>query len=339
MAKYDIAIIVAAYNVENYISQCIESLLGQEKCSPQIIIVDDGSTDSTGDKIKTYASANDHIVYVYQENSGLGAARNTGLRYVDSDYIGFLDGDDYVDSLMFYFMLSKAKEHDVDVVSCLHNCFIDGKDGGEYVYPVYPFSESEVFFDRNDSNKHLALLNYSVCNKIFKKNISLCFPEGILHEDIPVVYGVYLKKCSILVLDKAMHFYRQVREGQITRKNDSSRYDIFKICNLVGQVMLESGANKSWYGYFYGWKLNYINAIYKRLRPDLRGKYLDLAAESFSADLHPTCHVLLMVEGRRLRFLLLKYNLQSLYRLLCCFDVLLPRVRRRLSGLCDAFKG
>ena len=88
---YHVSVVIPAYNLEGYISRAIESVLAQTRPADEIIVVDDGSTDSTGEIVKKYGSA---VRYIYQENAGASAARNTGIKTAKNEWIAFLDGDD-----------------------------------------------------------------------------------------------------------------------------------------------------------------------------------------------------------------------------------------------------
>ena len=91
-----VSVIVPAYNVERFLPRCIESLLKQSYSNLEIIIVDDGSTDKTGDIAEGYAEKYDHIRCIHKENGGLSDARNMGLKYSKGEYVVFFDSDDWV---------------------------------------------------------------------------------------------------------------------------------------------------------------------------------------------------------------------------------------------------
>lgn len=111
-----ISVIVPVYNIEAYISQCIESIIGQTYSNLQIILVDDGSTDSSGEICDTYAERDDRILVIHQTNMGLVLARKTGLEAADGDFIGFVDGDDYIDAAFFETLLNFILIDQVDFV-------------------------------------------------------------------------------------------------------------------------------------------------------------------------------------------------------------------------------
>ena len=105
-----ISVIVPVYNVERYLDQCVESLIGQTYERLEIILVDDGSTDSSGEQCNAWANRDNRIRAVRQCNAGLAAARNTGLDLAKGEYIGFVDSDDYVLPDMFGTLLHNLQE-------------------------------------------------------------------------------------------------------------------------------------------------------------------------------------------------------------------------------------
>ena len=96
-----VSIIVPVYNVEKYLKRCIDSLINQTLKDIEIIVVDDGSTDNSGQIIKKYQEKNSNIKYCKKENGGLSDARNYGMKYAQSEYIAFLDSDDFVYKTMY----------------------------------------------------------------------------------------------------------------------------------------------------------------------------------------------------------------------------------------------
>ena len=94
----DISIVIPVYNVQAYLGECIDSVLNQSKEAYEIILVDDGSTDQSGDICDDYSRKYKQIRTIHKKNEGLGFARNTGLENVTSDYVIFIDSDDYIDS-------------------------------------------------------------------------------------------------------------------------------------------------------------------------------------------------------------------------------------------------
>ncbi|WP_145871301.1 glycosyltransferase family 2 protein, partial [Bacillus licheniformis] len=111
-----ISIIVPMYNVEDYIEECVDSLRRQTLKNIEIILVDDGSPDRSGEIARTYCSLDARVKVIHKKNGGLSSARNAGLQAATGDYVGFVDGDDFVLPAMFENMYAAAKKDDLDIV-------------------------------------------------------------------------------------------------------------------------------------------------------------------------------------------------------------------------------
>ena len=128
MKRAAVSVVVPAYNVENYIEQCALSVLNQSYPCCELIIVDDGTTDSTPQILDKHGEKNDHIRVIHKENAGVSAARNTGIDMAEGDYIVFVDGDDYLAPNFIEYMVSMAQETGAEF--CLSkSCFTRKNEG------------------------------------------------------------------------------------------------------------------------------------------------------------------------------------------------------------------
>ena len=113
-----LSIIVPVYNAEQYMEKCLNRLLEQSYSNIEIIIVNDGSEDTSKEKIEKYLKKYPSIKYLEKENGGLSDARNYGMPYATGEYIAFLDSDDYVESTMYEDMYEMAQKENADMVEC-----------------------------------------------------------------------------------------------------------------------------------------------------------------------------------------------------------------------------
>ncbi len=118
MKQCALSVIVPVYNVEEYLEQCLESVIGQTMTDMEIILVNDGSTDNSVEICQRFAEKDSRIKLLHQENQGLAAARQTGLDAAQGEYIGFVDSDDWLEPEMYEKMYTAAKENDADIVFC-----------------------------------------------------------------------------------------------------------------------------------------------------------------------------------------------------------------------------
>ncbi|MGG0276186.1 glycosyltransferase [Bacillus rhizoplanae] len=217
-----ISIIIPVYNVEKFLSQCIDSILGQSFYNYEIILVNDGSKDGSGEICEKYASNYDFIRVINKENGGLSDARNAGLRLANGNYILFVDSDDYIadDSLTD---INKVldKNPNVDVVFLeAAKVFEDGSiipmNDGYKKESIYKKSHEEVMRHISELTKFPG----SACTKLIKRNLiidnNLYFEKGLLSEDIDWVVQLLCIAEKYDYCESPYYFYRQNRKGSIT---------------------------------------------------------------------------------------------------------------------------
>ena len=141
-----VSIIIPCYNVEKYISACIDSIINQTYKNIEIICINDGSTDSTGDIIKSYSD--DRIVYIEQKNSGVSKARNLGLSVANGEYITFVDGDDLIKIDMIEILVQKMHNYDCDVVFCSY-----AKKYKNVIVENHIYGNEDIFIDGDNYKK------------------------------------------------------------------------------------------------------------------------------------------------------------------------------------------
>ena len=226
-----VSVIVPVYNVEEYLERCLDSLVNQTLKDIEIIIVNDGSTDGSKEKIQEYINKYKNIVYLEKENGGLSSARNYGIPYAKGEYIGFVDSDDYVELTMYEKMYNKAIEEKSDMVEC------------DFIWE-YPNKKREDI-GKIYSGKKEAIVEARVVawNKIIKKDIiektKITFPEGLRYEDIEFFYKIvpYLDKISF-VKETLVHYVQ--RESSIANTQNERTGEIFKIWENVLNYYIEN---------------------------------------------------------------------------------------------------
>lgn len=211
-----ISIVVPVYNVANYVGACLDSILNQSYKNLEIILVDDGSTDGSGDVCDKYASENENIIIVHQENGGLSVARNTGLDLVTGEFVTFVDSDDmihreYISTLYKYIEVERA---DISAVSSVTI------QDGDLIPTTAPRGPVKVFYSGADAVESMlyqqGFIDNSAWGKLYKTKLfeSHRFPVGMLYEDLATIPLVCLGAKNIVASDTPMYFYR-VREDSI----------------------------------------------------------------------------------------------------------------------------
>lgn len=215
-----VTIIVPVYNVENYINECVDSLINQKYKEIEILLIDDGSTDNSGKICDAYAK-NDNVKVYHKKNGGLSDARNYGLKKATGKYICFVDSDDYVKDDYVESMLKNIKKYNTNISSCgmcrLH-------DNGKY--EEYNFQNVRTLYTGDDAQIFLNVLGYynvSACNKLFKKELfdDIEFPYGKKSEDCFIMYKLIEKSGSIYYDSDSKYIYRQ-RTGSISKNSKAN---------------------------------------------------------------------------------------------------------------------
>ncbi|MBQ9020147.1 glycosyltransferase family 2 protein [Candidatus Saccharibacteria bacterium] len=216
MKKVKISIIVAAYNIQDYISACLESIIKQTYKNLEIIVVDDGSTDNTKKLIRTFKKQDSRIKVIHQKNSGLSAARNSGVLASTASYLCFIDGDDTISPDYVEKLYSRIYHTRADIAVCGYETISINKTESHVT-----FHGAETVTGR-DATINLLLtqenLDVVAWNKIYKKSLfldnSIFYPVGEIHEDNLTTYKLYsvAKKVTYL-MEPLYQYYR--RTGSI----------------------------------------------------------------------------------------------------------------------------
>ena len=220
-----VSVIVPIYNVEKYLEKCINSLLSQTLEDIQIILVNDGSKDNSGNIAKEYEKNNkNRIIYVEKENGGLSDARNYGLKYATGDFIAFLDSDDYIEKNAYEEMYNKAIEENADYVEC---DFIWEFPNKIRVDKQYPYKNKKEM---------LSFVRVVAWNKLIKRQLiidnNLEFPKGLRYEDIEFTYKLIPFVNKFVYVDKPFIHYVQ-REGSIANVQNERTAEIFTVLDNV----------------------------------------------------------------------------------------------------------
>lgn len=224
-----VSIVIPIYNVENYLDECLTSVVNQTYRPLEVILVDDGSVDGSAEIARRYVREYSFFSLFAEENEGLSVARNTGIEHATGKYIYFLDSDDYLEVNAIELLVKEAREKNADVVKFQAYGFKDGQDEVEqnaYAYRGnYSGSYTGQDFLREQAKTEDA--TKSSCCLIFLERAllekhNLRFPEGILHEDNLFHFQVLFYAQSVVVLKKCL-YYRRYRTGSITQSDNNLR--------------------------------------------------------------------------------------------------------------------
>ena len=238
-----ISIIVPIYNVEKYLKKGISSLLEQSHSNLEIILVDDGSTDSSGSICDEFAAMDERILVIHSTNRGQSHARNEGLKRATGDYIGFMDGDDAAAADMYQKLLKLAEREEADIAECN---FIgrkskepDRMDEGAVVV----MTGREAITRQLDMEVVSRFPSTSLWSKIFRAEIlkGLTLPEGLIHEEYAFLCQAFLR-CGQYVYVNEPLYERTLRSDSTTAAAFSERaFDKLKVFRIRSQFLKDEG--------------------------------------------------------------------------------------------------
>ncbi|MBE6534229.1 MAG: glycosyltransferase [Ruminococcaceae bacterium] len=239
-----ISVIVPVYNVEKYISSCLDSILSQTHTDLEIICVNDGSTDSSGQILDEYAKKDSRIKVFHKENGGVSSARNLALENATGEYIGFVDSDDYIAPDMYSSLLSNIVDNNADIAECGIAYVTENGDAKNGVSKVYSLSEQKqilkAFFLKD--------MGIVIWNKIFKSEIvnNQRFNENYkIGEDSLFLYNCLKDANKIVGIDTVGYYYLQRESSVMHNVVDKKRLKLFEI---VDCWLEENKHDKELYG-------------------------------------------------------------------------------------------
>ncbi len=214
MAK--ISVIIPVYNVEEYVQNCIKSVQNQTFSNIEIILVDDKSTDHSGELCNELALQDNRIRVIHREkNGGLSAARNSGLNVATGTYLTFVDSDDTILPSMLQTLYDNLIRYDADISMCRYSFVWENKPeeriGHDHQISIWQDSDSlkEFLYGKT--------LDPFVCGKLYKRDVvgNLRFQEGITGEDVPFNYEIFKKSPKTVLIGESLYMYLQKRQGAI----------------------------------------------------------------------------------------------------------------------------
>ena len=222
------SIIIPVYNLENYIKQCLDSVLSQNFLSWEAIVVNDGSADSSLEIIKKYTESDKRFKLIDKPNGGLSAARNDAMNVCTGDYIIFLDGDDWLDKSALEIINELIGNTEVDLLVHQMNYYYSENDCKKSSTKISDGNYSGIdFLHTVLTNKqyNFYVAQAKAYRREFLEQYQLHFIQGILHEDGPFFFEVCHKADKVFFTKQALYFYRQNREGQITSSRTFRSYE------------------------------------------------------------------------------------------------------------------
>ncbi|MUV36906.1 putative glycosyltransferase EpsJ [Lentibacillus sp. JNUCC-1] len=229
-----ISIIVPVHNQERFIGKCLDSILSQSFTHFEVIVINDGSTDRSGIICDAYAKQDQRVTVLHTTYSGVSSSRNKGVQAARGAYIGFVDGDDYVEGRMYEWLYRTCQETNSDIGICKLGREIDGR-------LVNHSSPEELYIQElghQEALRHLFkgyLYRFSLCNKLFKRSCfaGVMFPEGRIHEDLAITYHLFANANQAVYVHYTGYVYVKQDNSILTAHYYEKRLDAFTAWNEI----------------------------------------------------------------------------------------------------------
>lgn len=207
-----VSVIVPIYNVEKYVRHCIETIINQTYKNLEIILVDDGSTDASGQICEELAKTDSRIKVIHQKNEGLSGARNSGLDIAKGDYISFIDSDDYISENFINFLITSAKKQNSDLVICgyvrgMKSYFRFSKDKSPKIECTISSRMALENWHREHKKVETVAWNKLYKRKLFESGVR--YPEKMYFEDVSTTHRLVNEAQTITFIKNKLYYYYQ----------------------------------------------------------------------------------------------------------------------------------
>lgn len=227
-----VSVIIPVYNSEEYLDQCLTSVIKQTYKNIEIILIDDGSSDRSLEIIEGHAKADARVKILRKKNGGVASARNCGVKHSSGKYIAFVDSDDFLDDNYISHMIKVAEKDRVDVVQCNYRIAF----GKQIKKPDQVERKKE--FTKDESVKSMlyqAEISSALWGKIIKRELfeGVSFPEGKVHEDLYALYYVLKKTEKTIILGEYLYNYRLRQNSLIHASFSKHTLDILDVLESI----------------------------------------------------------------------------------------------------------
>lgn len=240
-----ISVIIPVCNIQEYVGPCIESVLTQTYDNLDIIIINDGSTDSSLAICEEYASRDNRIKIISQENKGLSTARNTGINLATGSYVSFVEGKDILSPLFIEVLYNLATSYNADIAQCSYTKIYSQDDeirSKELLPTTFVFSNGEYI--QKLYNEQYYPTNIVCWNKLYKRELwsDTRFPEGLLHADEYTIPMLLLSSEKTVITTETLYGYMQTNTDTLSAENQVKRYtSMLQTLNERHKIFVEKG--------------------------------------------------------------------------------------------------
>lgn len=218
-----ISIIIPVYNTKEYLPRCLDSIINQTYENLELLIIDDGSNDGSGDVCDEYAKRDSRIRVIHKENAGQAIARNIGLKISNGSYIGFVDSDDWIEPTMYSELLQALLLNNADIVVCGRN---NVNEDYEIINQLFVYDDEFGMTQEEAIRRFLTYdgIDGASCDKLFRRGVldGITYPTELICEDLPFIYDSIMNSTKIFHIGKPLYNYYQ-RSGSTSHSKYSKK--------------------------------------------------------------------------------------------------------------------
>ncbi len=238
-----VSIIVPVYNVAPYLTRCLSSLAAQTLDAVEVLVINDGSTDNSPSIIDDFVGRYPHRFRSFvKPNGGPSSARNMGIENARGEYVGFVDGDDWVDPDMYLELFSKANTTDADIVVCGYVSVDLASNGRRYHRQGW---STQFGMSMRDNHEYPLFVAPYACNKLFRRALivetGIRFPESLLFEDIPFTYSILVHANKVEKVQRALYMYARSRPGSTTHSYSPRNLEMLQTLTMLNDYYQSHG--------------------------------------------------------------------------------------------------
>ncbi len=335
--KKKVSVVIPVYNVERYLRQCIESVLAQKLTDIEIILVDDGSTDSSPAIIDEYAKKDGRIVAVHQKNRGYSATVNLGIEKAQGEYIGIVESDDFIEPKMYEKLYRKATKYDADIVKCMFYKYDSTQAVADKIFTNPGGADlekaPEECFSPSDWPQIIAI-HSSVWAALYKssfvKKIKIPESAGASYQDLPFMMELMTRVEKVCVVkEPLLHWRNEPDQVHSTSANGEKSLLMAKNTLLALEILQKSGKFEALKDGFFAQAIWTNSNFFFRIQKKYREKYYNLLRKIFEpADKTVFSNPLLRAEDKMMIQIIMEDRGSAALRLAYIFGGLRRKLMR-----------
>ncbi len=244
----EISVVVPVYNVADYLDKCISSILAQTWKDFEVILVDDGSTDRSGEILDSWKERDARIHVIHKKNGGLSDARNEGMKRAEGTYVSFIDSDDFIEPIMLETCMKKLHETNADMVIFDFYQYYQAS-GRKEIIKSGP-DDADVCSLKEDPRLLTSIAN-AAWNKIYRLSLfrdhDITYPWGCLYEDLGTTYRLIARASRVAFVHEPLYDYLKDRPGNITGEFNMRAYHVLDMVKITLDDFKRLGIYETYY--------------------------------------------------------------------------------------------